>query len=222
LLKIKFHYNWIIKLIYDKFSQNKQDGVHMGKKIAVLASGNGSGFEAIYNATANNDLDASVEVVISNNTDAPVLKKAEKFGIDNYLINKNSINGDKTPDEKLEEVLDTYNCDYIFLSGFMKKISDPIVEKYKNRIINSHPSLLPKYGGKGMYGTFVHEAVIKNKETTTGVTIHFVNEVYDEGRIILQDSVEVKADDTPLTLEKKVKEQESKAIIKALKKVFSS
>jgi phosphoribosylglycinamide formyltransferase-1 len=73
-----------------------------------------------------------------------------------------------------------------------------------------------------MYGTFVHEAVIKNKETTTGVTIHFVNEVYDEGRIILQDSVEVKADDTPLTLEKKVKEQESKAIIKALKKVFSS
>ena len=194
----------------------------MGNKIAVLASGNGSGFEAIYNGIKDKELDASVEVVISNNTNAPVLQKAKELGIDNFLINKTTVPQGEDPDKKLEEILDRYECDYIFLSGFMKKIPDSIVGKYSQRIINSHPSLLPKYGGKGMYGSFVHEAVVKNKETQTGVTIHFVNEVYDQGKIILQDSVEVKKDDTPSTLEERVKEQEKKTIIKALKKVFES
>lgn len=192
------------------------------KNLAILASGNGTGFEAIYKSILTSELtNLSCKVVISNNTSANVLQKAKFYKIDNYIINKNNLHTCKNEDKALEYILEKHNCDYIFLSGYMKKIPDTIVKKYDKKIINSHPSLLPKYGGKGMYGKFVHEAVIKNNEKQTGVTIHFVNEVYDEGEIIFQEVLEVKRDDTSETLEKKVKELEKKTIIKAFKKIIN-
>lgn len=193
----------------------------MGKKLAVLASGNGSGFEAIYNAVKDKQLDCSIEVVISNNSNAVVLDKAETFNIDHYVVNESTVSKEQSADELLDKILDKYNCDYIFLSGYMKKIPVSLVKKYNKKIINSHPSLLPKFGGKGMYGRFVHEAVINSNEKKSGVTIHYVNEVYDEGEIILQDELEISADDTALSLEKKIKKIEKKAIVKALQKVIN-
>lgn len=183
------------------------------KNIAILASHNGSGFNAIYKAQIDKRLDVSVKVVISNNTDAVVLKNATKYGVDNFLVNAKT---ETNPDETIYNLLKKYECEYVFLSGYMKKLSPTLTQNFK--IINSHPSLLPKHGGPGMYGRFVHEAVMKNKETLSGVTIHEVNEVYDSGEIILQKEYLIKENDTVDTLEEKIKALEQVAIIEGLQK----
>lgn len=184
--------------------------------IAILSSHNGSGFNAIYKAQLENKLDVEVKVVISNNTNATVLKNAQKHNIDSYLVNSKT---DSNPDDKISFLLEKYDCKYVFLSGYMKKLSATITENFK--VINSHPSLLPKYGGAGMYGRFVHEAVIANNEKISGVTIHEVNEVYDDGKIILQKELILKDDETVDTLENKIKELEQIAIIDGLKKCLN-
>ena len=187
------------------------------KNIAILASHNGSGFSALYKAKQKQILNINIPIVISNNTNAEALKKATEFGIENYIINGKTY---ENPDQKIYELLKETNCEYIFLSGYMKKITPLLTENFK--IINAHPSLLPHYGGAGMYGRFVHEAVIANKESISGVTIHEVNENYDEGEIILQKSLEVLPTDTPETLESRIKELEKKAIIEAFAKLLPS
>ncbi len=184
-------------------------------KIAVLASHNGSGFEALYKASKTDKLNIQIALVISNNTNAEVLKKATTYNIDNFIVNKQLCND---VDSKIEQLLEEYNCEYIFLSGYMKKISSSTANKYK--IINSHPALLPKYGGVGMYGKYVHEAVIKNKETISGVTIHEVNENYDEGKIILQKSIDIDEKETVNSLESKIKNLEQEAIVEAFIKLL--
>jgi phosphoribosylglycinamide formyltransferase-1 len=128
---------------------------------------------------------------------------------------------DKTCDDvesRLISLLEEYSCEYIFLAGYMKKISSKLTQNYK--IINSHPALLPKFGGKGMYGRNVHEAVIASGEKQSGVTVHHVNENYDEGAIILQKSLELSDGESAESLESKIKELEQIAILEALKKVF--
>jgi phosphoribosylglycinamide formyltransferase-1 len=161
-------------------------------------------------------LDAQVVLVISNNSNAKVLEKASEKDVPNFLINSK-----KYPDEdldlKITNLMKEFKVDYIFLSGYMKKIEKNLVSTFENKIINSHPALLPKFGGKGMYGTFVHEAVIKEKEKESGCTIHFVNENYDEGKFILQKSIKLEEDETVDSLEEKIKTLESKTIIEALK-----
>ncbi len=184
------------------------------KKIGILASHNGSGFNAIYKASNEGILDLQVSVVISNNTNAAVLQNAKKYNIDNYLVNSTT---DENPDEKIYTLLQEYDCELIFLSGYMKKLSSKITDNFK--IINSHPSLLPQYGGAGMYGRFVHEAVIKNSEKISGVTIHEVNEKYDEGKVLLQKQLLLSENETVETLEKKIKELEITAIVEALQNV---
>lgn len=184
------------------------------KKIGILASHNGSGFDAIYKACKENRLNAQVTVVISNNTNAVVLQNAKKYQLTNYLVNSKT---DDNPDEKIYALLKENNCEYVFLSGYMKKLSSKITNNFK--IINSHPSLLPKYGGAGMYGSFVHEAVIQNSEKISGVTIHEVNEKYDEGKILLQKQLRLSDNETVQTLEKKIKELEISAIVEALQNV---
>jgi phosphoribosylglycinamide formyltransferase-1 len=184
-------------------------------KIAILASHNGSGFEALYNASVAKKLDIQIVVVISNNTNAEILKKAKIYQIDNFVVNQKLYDD---VDNKIEQLLQDYKCDYIFLSGYMKKISPLLANNYK--IINSHPALLPKYGGAGMYGRFVHEAVIKNKEKISGVTIHEVNENYDEGKIILQKSIDLSSDEMVDSLESKIKNLEQEAIVEAFKKLL--
>ncbi|MFW2612152.1 phosphoribosylglycinamide formyltransferase [Aliarcobacter butzleri] len=189
-------------------------------KIGILASYNGSGFETIQKAIENKILDAKVVVVITNNTNAGVLEKAESYDIPYFIINDKRYPGQDI-DDKITRLLLEFGCDYIFLSGYMKKIESKLLKAYPNKIINTHPAILPSiYGGVGMYGRFVHEAVIKNGEKESGVTIHFVNEVYDEGEKILVKKLKLEVNETVDTLEEKIKNLEKEAIIEAFKKIL--
>uniref|UniRef100_UPI004047CA88 phosphoribosylglycinamide formyltransferase n=1 Tax=Aliarcobacter sp. TaxID=2321116 RepID=UPI004047CA88 len=192
-----------------------------GKKIGILASYNGSGFETIQKAILNKKLNAQVVVVITNNTNAGVLEKAESYNIPYFIINDKRYPGQNI-DDKIARLLKEFECDYIFLSGYMKKIESKLLEAFPNKIINTHPALLPSiYGGKGMYGRFVHEAIIKNAEKKSGVTIHYVNEVYDEGEKILVKEIDLNENETVETLENRIKELESMAIVEAFEKLLA-
>jgi phosphoribosylglycinamide formyltransferase-1 len=181
------------------------------KNIAILASYNGSLLEPILDS----DLDVNVSLIITNNSNANVLSKAVNYDIEHYVVNeKMCIN----KDDFLINILESKQIDLIILSGYMKKIPLIVVNNFK--IINSHPSLLPKYGGKNMYGRFVHEAVIKNNEKISGATIHYVSEHYDEGEIIIQETINLNNNETSETLEDKVKSLEKDLIVKALKKIL--
>ncbi|PZP15515.1 MAG: phosphoribosylglycinamide formyltransferase [Aliarcobacter butzleri] len=189
-------------------------------KIGILASYNGSGFETIQKAIENKILDAKVVVIITNNTNAGVLEKAESYNIPYFIINDKRYPGQDI-DDKITRLLLEFGCDYIFLSGYMKKIESKLLKAYPNKIINTHPAILPSiYGGVGMYGRFVHEAVIKNGEKESGVTIHFVNEVYDEGEKILVKKLKLEENETVDTLEEKIKNLEKEAIVEAFKKIL--
>ncbi|MCT7627974.1 phosphoribosylglycinamide formyltransferase [Aliarcobacter butzleri] len=189
-------------------------------KIGILASYNGSGFETIQKAIENKILNAKVVVVITNNTNAGVLEKAESYDIPYFIINDKIYPGQDI-DDKITRLLLEFGCDYIFLSGYMKKIESKLLKAYPNKIINTHPAILPSiYGGVGMYGRFVHEAVIKNSEKESGVTIHFVNEVYDEGEKILVKKLKLEENETVDTLEEKIKNLEKEAIVEAFKKIL--
>lgn len=190
-------------------------------KIGILASYNGSGFETIQKAIENKILDAKVVVVITNNTNAGVLEKAESYNIPYFIINDKRYPGQDI-DDKITRLLLEFGCDYIFLSGYMKKIESKLLKAYPNKIINTHPAILPSiYGGVGMYGRFVHEAVIKNGEKESGVTIHFINEVYDEGEKILVKKIKLEENETVDTLEEKIKNLEKEAIVEAFKKLLA-
>jgi len=181
------------------------------KQIAIFSSHNGSGLDAIYDAIQQKKLHAKISLVISNNTNAVVLQKAQKYALNSYLINSKT---HSSPDDEIIRILNEKKCKYIFLAGYMKKLSPKITKNFK--VINSHPALLPKYGGSGMYGKYVHEAVIKNAETQSGVSIHKVSENYDEGEIILQIPIKLSKNETAETLEIKIKKLEQKAIVQAL------
>jgi len=190
-------------------------------KIGILASYNGSGFETIQKAINEKILDAKVVVVITNNSNAGVLEKAESYNIPYFVINDKRYPGQDI-DDKITRLLLEFGCDYIFLSGYMKKIESKLLSAYPNKIINTHPAILPSiYGGVGMYGRFVHEAVIKNGEKESGVTIHYVNEVYDEGEIILTKELEITPNETVDSLENRIKELESIAIVEAFGKLLA-
>ena len=192
----------------------------MIKKIGILASYNGSGFETIQKAIIEKKLNAKVVVVITNNTNAGVLEKAESYNIPYFIINDKRYPGQDI-DDKIARLLLEFDCDYIFLSGYMKKIGSKLLSVFPNKIINTHPALLPSiYGGVGMYGKFVHEAVIKNAEKKSGVTIHYIDEVYDEGEIILTKELEIVQNETSDSLENRIKELESIAIVEAFQKLL--
>src|SRR5574344_2818372 len=190
------------------------------KKIGILASYNGSGFETIQKAIDQGILDAKVCVIITNNSNAGVLEKASKYGIESFVINKNLF-PDENLDLKIAQTLKKFDCDYIFLSGYMKKIEENLLKTFPHKIINTHPAILPSiYGGAGMYGSFVHEAVVKNGEKKSGVTIHYIDENYDEGETILIKELELALDETADSLENRIKELEKTAIVEAFKVVL--
>ncbi len=189
------------------------------KRIGILSSHNGSGFDAIQKACENNELDAQVVLVISNNSTAQVLQKAQSKNIPNFIVNAKKF-PDENLDKKITDMMSEFKVDYIFLSGYMKKIEENLVKTFENRIINSHPALLPKFGGKGMYGTNVHKAVIENGEKKSGCTVHFVNENYDEGKFILQNEIILEENETVESLEEKIKKLETITIIESLKTVI--
>ena len=189
-------------------------------KIGILSSHNGSGYKTIQNACNKGILNAEVVLVISNNSEAKVLKEAAKNDVPNFIINQNLF-ANENLDAKITNLLQEYNCDYIYLSGYMKKIEENLLKTFENKIINSHPALLPNFGGKGMYGKNVHEAVIASKESISGVTIHYVNENYDEGEYILQKSLTLAENETAESLEEKIKNLESIAIIESFQKIIN-
>jgi len=191
----------------------------MIQKIGILSSHNGSGYITLDDACKNNEIDAQIALVISNNSDANVIKTANKRKTPAFVIN-GKLFPNENLDEKITALFLEYECDYIFLSGYMKKLESKLVDRFKNKIINSHPALLPKFGGKGMYGRFVHEAVIEAHEKYSGVTIHFVNEEYDKGDFILQNIMPIEDGCSVETLEQDIKKLESTSIVEAFKKLI--
>ena len=188
------------------------------KKIAVLVSGSGSNLQSIIDNVENGNLNCEITYVIADR-ECYGLQRAEKYGIETLLLDRKIIDN-KLANEIIDSTLERCKTDYIVLAGYLSILTEKFIKKWDKRVINIHPSLLPKFGGKGMYGIKVHEAVIKAGEKESGCTVHFVNNEIDAGEIITNVKVPVLEDDTPETLQKRVLEQEHKLLIKGIKKIL--
>ncbi len=175
------------------------------KRVVIFASGSGSNAENLIRFFQNRD-NASVIRVLTNNPHAKVLDRCKKLKVSALSFNKTAF----TETDDVLNILKVNKPDLIILAGFLWKFPEKILKDFPNKVINVHPALLPKFGGKGMYGMHVHQAVINNKETETGITIHYVNENYDEGAIIFQSKCEVLASDTAQDVADKIHELEMK------------
>lgn len=173
-------------------------------KTAALVSGGGTNLQALLDAKMEF---CDIALVISNNPDAFALKRAERAGIPTAVITKKDCGSQEAFEEKLYKTLDSFHIRLIILAGFMNILSESFTSRYPDRIINIHPSLIPSFCGKGFYGLHVHEAALSRGVRVTGATVHFVNEIPDGGKIILQKAVEVRDGDTPETLQKRVMEE---------------
>lgn len=173
-------------------------------RIAVFASGNGTNAKNLITFFSKS-AKARVVLVLSNNKDAKVLEKAKILNVNTMLFNKK----DLYTSSKLLNIVKE-QIDFIVLAGFLWKIPNTFIKLFPNKIVNIHPALLPKYGGKGMYGMYVHKAVKDNEETETGITIHFVNENYDEGAVIFQKKIAVIRSDTAVEIANKIHTLEQK------------
>ena len=191
----------------------------MPKKLAIFASGSGSNTENICNYFTESS-DVEVVLICTNKQDSFVIKRANKLNIPMHIFTKYELNNFIDLHKKLQSI----GVDVVILAGFLLKIPSTMIDSYPNRIINIHPSLLPKYGGKGMYGNNIHKAVIENKETESGISIHFVNQNYDEGKIILQEQCAISSDESVETLTEKIRELEHtyfpNTIEKIIKKLY--
>lgn len=179
------------------------------KKLAVLASGNGTTLQAIIDSINNKELDAKINIVISNTNDAYALTRAESSNIKTYVLK------DYKDEKELYNILKESDIDLVVLAGYLKLIPVNVIRDFL--VINTHPALLPKYGGHGMYGMNVHRAVVSNHEKETGATLHFVNEEYDKGKIISQIKVKVYKNDTPQKVSARVQKSEKIQLINVLK-----
>lgn len=186
------------------------------KKIVIFASGSGSNAEQI--ATYFNEKKtAQVSLILSNNPKAGVLERAKRLQIPSVVFDRLAF----YKSDIILQVIENQQPDIIVLAGFLWKFPEHIIQKFPNKIINIHPSLLPKYGGKGMYGNFVHQAVIDNNETESGISIHFVNEHYDEGAIIFQAKTTVETNETTESLAQKIHQLEYAHFPKEIEKLIS-
>lgn len=183
----------------------------MSINLVVFASGSGTTLQSIIDAISNGKLNAKINLVVSNNPEAYALERAKFAGIPTYTISAKSTS---KIDEELFDVLQNYKIDLIVLAGYLRMIGEKLLSKYT--LINTHPSLLPKFGGKGMHGMNVHKAVIDAKEKESGVTVHFVNNEYDRGNIIKQTKVTVLDTDTAESLSVKVQVAEKIQLIEVL------
>ena len=184
------------------------------RNIAILASGSGSNDENIVNYFRDNK-NIKIALLATENPTAFVIERAKKLGIEYDIFNMADFK-----EGRFLDTLKSYNIDFIVLAGFLKHVPDNILNAYNKRVINIHPALLPKYGGKGMYGDRVHAAVIANHECESGITIHYVNGNYDEGDIIFQAKCSVDKNDTAETLAKKVHELEHKHYPKVIESLL--
>lgn len=186
-------------------------------KIAIFASGSGSNAQRITEYFSENQ-SVSIELFLTNNPQAGVIERGRKLHVPTLIFDKFTFS--KT--EKILEILQKQEIDLIILAGFLWLIPEYLVKAYPNKIINIHPALLPKYGGKGMWGHFVHEAVVTNKENESGITIHYVNEHYDEGGIIFQATCDVLETDTPEDVAHKVQILEHQHFPKVIEELINN
>ena len=186
------------------------------KRLAILASGSGSNAEKIMEYFSHSSK-GKVVLVAANKTTAGVLARAQKFGVQTFTFTRPELE-----EGLLLEKLREAQIDWVILAGFLLKVPDALIRAFPDRMVNIHPALLPKYGGKGMYGHHVHEAVKAAGETESGITIHLVNEHYDEGRILLQLRCPALPDDTPETLAARVLTLEHQAYVQALRDALNA
>ncbi len=172
--------------------------------IAVFASGRGSNFMNLYRAIQEGQLSATIGLVVSNNPGAPVVQTARSWNIPVRVLSPTRYTDPQQYEADLLHTLAEFRIDWIALAGYMKKIPASVIRQFPNRIVNIHPALLPAFGGKGMYGMHVHEAVFQSGAQVTGVTIHFVNEEYDQGAIIFQEPVVIRDCRSPEEIAEKV------------------
>jgi len=172
--------------------------------IAVFASGRGSNFESILKAIESGFIPAQIRLLVSNKSSAGAIEIARAHGIPAIHISQKMFQNDSEYARALLDTLNNYRIEFIALAGYLKKIPDEVIKQYKNRIVNIHPALLPAFGGPGMYGHHVHEAVLASGVKVTGATVHLVDEQYDHGPILLQKTVPVYTNDTPDTLAERV------------------
>jgi len=177
-------------------------------RIAVLVSGGGTNLQALIDAQKSGIIKSGeITLVVSNNPDAYALERAKNAGINTAVVNKKECGGQADFEEKLIAALEENKTDLIVLAGFMCILSENFTKKYADRIINVHPSLIPSFCGKGFYGLHVHEAALEYGVKVTGATVHFVNEIPDGGKIIMQKAVYIEDGDTPEILQKRVMEE---------------
>ena len=186
------------------------------KKIAILASGEGTNAERIIQYFTGHHM-VKVVVVITNKAEAGIIRRAQKLGVPVELLPASAFKEGKST-----ELLRQYETDFVVLAGFLLRIPDDMLKAYPDRIVNIHPSLLPKFGGKGMYGSRVHEAVLEADEKESGITIHYIDEHYDEGAIILQAKCPVLEGDTPDTLASRVHQLEYEHYPAVIERILTS
>lgn len=173
-------------------------------RIAFFASGNGSTFQHLVETIAKESLPAETALLICSRADAQALTRAQELKIPSAVITRKSFASIEEHGAALLKALDEHHCDFILLAGYVEFVPQQVVAKFRHSIVNIHPALLPAFGGKGMYGKRVHEAVIEYGARITGATVHFVDEEYDHGPIIAQQAVMVDPNDTPETLAQRV------------------
>jgi len=186
--------------------------------IAVFLSGGGSNLQALIDASESQNLNAVIKLVVSSKKKAFGLKRAEDQNIKTEVYRERDFENFQLYEKHLLEILRNSDIDYIALSGYLKLIPALVIENYRGKILNIHPALLPKYGGKGMYGRHVHQAVIDNQEKESGATVHLADEIYDHGKILAQGKVTVEQDDTPESLQKKILQIEHKLYPETIEK----
>ena len=189
----------------------------MGKaRIAVLVSGGGTNLQALIDAQNQGSLHSgAIELVISNNPSAYALQRAANARIPSEVVTKNEAGSQDAFEQRIKDLLQSYQIDVIVLAGFMSILSENFTRDYPERILNVHPSLIPSFCGKGFYGLRVHEEALRYGVKVTGATVHFVNEIPDGGKILLQKAVEIFDGDTPETLQQRVMEQAEWMILPA-------
>lgn len=185
--------------------------------IAVFASGRGSNFQALLHAIDAGILPARIVVLISNKADAGAMEIARVQNIPAHHLSQKMFSSEEAMADAMLGVLEKNDVDFIALAGYLKKIPAPVIRQYRNRIVNIHPALLPSFGGEGMYGHRVHESVLASGEKISGATVHVVDEEYDRGPIVLQQTVVIAPDETPETLAAKVLKVEHEIFPLALK-----
>ena len=187
--------------------------------IGILASHGGSNLQAIVDACKSEIIIATPVVVISNNSKSGALRRAKNEGIPYFHISKSLYTDDYEVDDQITQKLLRYEVDLIVLAGYMKRLGELIMSTFKDKIVNVHPSLLPKFGGKGMYGIKVHESALEAGEHKTGVTIHKVQGEYDRGTILAQAEVQIRENDTPSSLRDRVLIVEHELYVETLREI---